>query len=73
MLMSSNDFQSTIEEWRIVFWIVFIVAIFRVGVFLIWASGSVQSWNNPKKRVSFESEKLTEDISSNTKEEIALN
>lgn len=71
--MSSNYFQSTIEEWRIVFWIVFVVAIFRVGVFLIWASGSVQSWNNPKKRVSFESEKLTEDISSNTKEEIALN
>lgn len=56
-----NNFQSTIEQWRIVFWIVFGVDIVRVAVFSIWASGSIQTWNNPKKRVSFECEKLTDD------------
>lgn len=56
--MNWNNFQSTIEQWRIVFWTVFGVNVLRVTVFSIWASGSVQPWNSPKKRVSFECEKL---------------
>ena len=61
-------FQSTMEQWRIVFWIVFGVGFVRVTIFTIWASGSIQPWNDPKKCESFECEKLTEDISKNTKE-----
>lgn len=40
--------NQSLNEWRIVFWIVF--AVFNVTnvVYIIWASGEVQPWNKGK-------------------------
>lgn len=40
-------FQSTLEQWRTVFWVAFAVAMVRIVIYSIWASGEVQPWNNP--------------------------
>lgn len=39
--------QSLVTEWRLVFWITFFVHIAEAIVFTGWASGKVQSWNEP--------------------------
>lgn len=41
--------QSTILEWRIVFWISFVIFLVTTVVYTIWASGEVQPWNYPKE------------------------
>lgn len=43
------SFQSTLEQWRTVFWIVFGVFIVTNCVFVIWASGEEQWWNDISK------------------------
>lgn len=35
------------EEWRIVFWIAFVIFIVTSIVYMIWASGEVQDFNTP--------------------------
>lgn len=40
--------QQTLTQWRTVFWIVLGVFIVTNIIFLIWASGEVQYWNDPE-------------------------
>lgn len=40
--------DNTNAQWRLVFWIVFIVLIITNLVFILYASGEVQHWNNPE-------------------------
>lgn len=58
------ELQSLLEEWRLVFWVLFFVAMFRTVIFSLWASGKVQPWDNPKRYQSPESDILTDDIES---------
>uniref|UniRef100_A0A1B0CQC4 Permease of the major facilitator superfamily protein n=2 Tax=Lutzomyia longipalpis TaxID=7200 RepID=A0A1B0CQC4_LUTLO len=37
----------SITEWRLVFWIAFIIFVVTTVVYSIWASGEVQPWNTP--------------------------
>lgn len=39
--------QQTLKQWRIVFWIVLIVFIVTNAIFILFASGEVQYWNDP--------------------------
>lgn len=39
--------HSTLTEWQLVFWIVFGVFIVSNFIFVIYASGEVQFWNDP--------------------------
>lgn len=41
--------QSSLEEWRFVFWITFGIFVVTTVVYSIWASGEVQPWNFPKE------------------------
>ena len=47
--------QSTLEQWRFVFWITFGVSIVRIIVFVIWGSAVVQPWNDGNRKTSPES------------------
>ncbi|XP_014215960.1 putative inorganic phosphate cotransporter [Copidosoma floridanum] len=40
--------NQTLAEWRVVFWIVAGVLLGTNVVFVLWASGEVQEWNNPE-------------------------
>lgn len=46
--------QSSLEEWRIVFWISFGIFIVTTVIYSIWASGEVQPWNEPRDGKSSE-------------------
>lgn len=39
--------NQTVYEWRIVFWITFVVFLASNAIFDLWADGEVQSWNDP--------------------------
>jgi len=52
--------DSTLEQWRLVFWVSFGISMTRTFIYTIWASAEVQPWNEPKK--SPESNNLTENI-----------
>nr|XP_012144752.1 PREDICTED: putative inorganic phosphate cotransporter isoform X2 [Megachile rotundata] len=39
--------NESLLEWRLVFWIVFVVFVVTNLVFVLYASGEVQYWNNP--------------------------
>lgn len=39
--------NQTIGEWRIVFWIVFVIFVSSDVVYLMYGSGEVQEWNDP--------------------------
>lgn len=39
--------DSTMEQWRIVFWLSFVVLVFTSVVFLMFGSGDKQDWNDP--------------------------
>lgn len=41
--------QSSLEEWRYVFWISFVIFIVTTVIYSIWASGETQPWNYPKE------------------------
>lgn len=36
------------NEWRLVFWMTFAVFVVTTIVYVIWASGEVQPWNEPE-------------------------
>lgn len=40
--------HQTLSEWRLVFWIVFGVFIITNIIFVVYASGEVQYWNDPE-------------------------
>lgn len=44
-----NQYQSSLEQWRYVFWITLIISMFRILVFIVWGSAEVQPWNMPKR------------------------
>lgn len=48
------DLQSSIEEWRTVFWISFGIFIVTTVIYSIWASGEIQPWNEPRQCKSSE-------------------
>lgn len=56
--------NTSLYEWRIVFWIAFGVFNITNIVYVIWASGEVQPWNEPH---------LLKDSRSSSDEEIAKN
>ncbi|XP_055301823.1 sialin-like [Sitodiplosis mosellana] len=41
--------DSTHEQWKFVFWISFVLAVFRTVIYTIWGSAKIQSFNEPKK------------------------
>lgn len=41
--------NSSLQEWRFVFFITFALTIARTVFYLIWGSAKVQSWNDPTK------------------------
>ncbi|XP_068914548.1 sialin-like [Tenebrio molitor] len=40
--------EQTLQEWRIIFWLTFVIFTVTMSAFLIFGSGEVQSWNAPK-------------------------
>lgn len=36
-----------LTEWRLIFWITFILQLTKAFGFALWGSGDVQPWNNP--------------------------
>lgn len=42
-------FQHTLAEWRLVFWITLAVLVGTNIVFVLFASGDEQWWNDPQK------------------------
>lgn len=48
------NLQSSLEEWRNVFWISFAIFIITTVIYSIWASGEVQPWNEPRECKSSE-------------------
>lgn len=43
------------SEWRLVFWVTFVVFVVTTIVYVIWASGDVQPWNEPENMQLVES------------------
>ncbi|XP_018804536.1 PREDICTED: putative inorganic phosphate cotransporter [Bactrocera latifrons] len=52
-LMTPN---ASLLEWRLVFWVAFGVLVITAIVYVIWASGEVQDFNDPPRRIDFEAE-----------------
>lgn len=48
------------------FWTILGVAIVRVSIYSIWASGDIQPWNNPNELKSTKRDVLTRDIENHT-------
>lgn len=40
--------DETLSQWRLVFWIVFAVFVITNLIFILFASGEVQYWNDPE-------------------------
>lgn len=72
MKKSNCNFQSSLHEWRFVFWVTFGVATVRTIAYLIWAKADVQPWNNSKDIRLAECDKLTENTENSTEKD-ALN
>ncbi|XP_058791427.1 putative inorganic phosphate cotransporter [Phymastichus coffea] len=41
--------NQTLDEWRLIFWISAVIYFFTTVNYLIFASGDVQDWNDPKR------------------------
>lgn len=41
--------QASLEEWRTVFWVTFVIYVVTTFGFCIGASGEIQLWNYPKE------------------------
>lgn len=50
--------NQTLSEWRLVFWMICCICILTNLVFVLYASGEVQEWNNP----DFERKKKTDEL-----------
>lgn len=61
--------QSSLREWRAVFWISFGIFIVTTVVYVLWASGEVQPWNYPPEQ-SIENGRKKSDEPSEEKAEI---
>lgn len=55
-------FQSTLDQWRLVFWTTFVIGIVRTTIYVIWASADVQPWNEPETTKQPECHKLTDGV-----------
>lgn len=60
--------QSSLSEWRAVFWISFAIFVSTTVVYVLWASGEVQPWNYPPQ-TSIENGRKTSDDASEEKVE----
>lgn len=40
--------NQTLAQWRLVFWIVFVVFVLTNLIFVLYANGEVQYWNDPE-------------------------
>ncbi|XP_046434551.1 putative inorganic phosphate cotransporter isoform X2 [Neodiprion fabricii] len=52
--------NQTVGEWRVVFWITFVVFFVSNLVFDIWADGEVQPWNDPTEEIERQARKEIE-------------
>lgn len=43
--------QAFLSEWRLVFWLVFVLYILITFIYTIWGSAKVQPWNSSQKSV----------------------
>lgn len=51
-------------EWRVVFWVTFVVFVVTTIIYCIWASGEIQPWNTPGESKQFiENGEFNSDIS----------
>lgn len=39
-------------RWRYIFWVNIVAQMLALIVFLIWGSGEIQDWNNPKEKIA---------------------
>lgn len=46
--------DSSLEQWRLVFWTTFGISMIATIIYSIWASAKVQPWNNSKYTTSDE-------------------
>lgn len=42
--------NQTLQEWKIVFWIMFVILISVNLIYLFWGSGKVQKWNSTERK-----------------------
>lgn len=63
----------SLYEWRTVFWIAFAIFMVTNLVYVIWASGDVQPFNNPEKLMTYTEENPKEEKEDEKKKEIAAN
>lgn len=59
--------NQTVTEWRVVFWMTFAIFLVANLIFVIWADGNVQYWNDPEahaknKQRDLESTNVTHEI-----------
>lgn len=47
--MSSFNLQSTLAQWRVAFWVCFVVLIGTNIVYCIWADGKQQWWDDVRQ------------------------
>ncbi|KAK9496798.1 hypothetical protein O3M35_012991 [Rhynocoris fuscipes] len=47
----------TLEEWRLVFWVMAVVLVTSNFFFVFWGSGEIQYWNEPPKNTNIQEEK----------------
>lgn len=64
--------HGTLTEWRLVFWIVFGVFIVTNVIFILFASGEVQDWNDPEFVIRDRKERLHKDFEKIEKLEKAI-
>lgn len=50
--------NQSVSEWRVVFWITFAIFLVAAVIFVFWADGEVQYWNNPDARIPNKKESL---------------
>lgn len=65
--------NQTVSEWRLVFWITFVIAWLTTLIFDIWAQGKVQPWNDLDAEINREKKdemrmEPTEDSTSSTEQ-----
>ena len=48
LLVGALTPDETVSQWRLVFWIICIVFLVTNSIFVVWANGEVQYWNDPE-------------------------
>lgn len=44
--------QSLLTEWRLVFWLTFVIFVVTTIIYITFASGDIQTWNEPPTKTS---------------------